>query len=40
MSKTVPFLSLREGIEEMRPALDAAYARVMAGGNGKDTVRV
>ena len=28
----MPFLSLSEGIEEMRPALDAAYARVMASG--------
>ena len=32
MTAAVPFLSLREGIDEIRPALDAAYARVLAGG--------
>ncbi len=33
MTTAVPFFSLSESIEEIRPALDAAYARVLAGGN-------
>ncbi len=32
MSEAVPFLSLTRGIAEMRPALDAAYGRVMDSG--------
>ena len=32
MTAAVPFLSLREGIDEIRPALDATYARVLAAG--------
>ena len=32
MTAPVPFLSLGDAIDEIRPALDAAYARVLDGG--------